>query len=497
MLYTLRLASIVGFFSLLLVGVRAQTAPPSFVQHPQNATVAEGGTLSLSIEVNPSTIQVSLGLPPPFDGFTKDAPAPTSYKIAFQNRTIDVTQVSSFPMFLSTVTLFLSFGPIALSDSGTFRVIATNAVGSTQSNPATLTVTAVSPQISSQPVAQVVYSGSTASLSVAAIGKAPFTYQWHKDGAPITAATAATLTLANVQPSASGSYTVTITNVAGTVTSTPAVLTVMTPISRIINLSILAPLSIPGDSFTMGYVIGGNDTSGMKSLVLRAAGPSLGALGVAGTLNDPKLEMFAGQTKTGENDNWGGSAQLTAAIAAVGAFPYTGPTSLDAAAAVNITTRDNSMRVSATGPGTGQVIAEVYDATPEAIVTAITPRLINVSVLKEFGAGFTAGFVIRGTVTKTVLIRAIGPGLAAFGITSGYVVDPQIILSRGGITVATSDDWQTNIVATFSQVGAFALPPTSKDAALVHALQPGDYTVSVSGVGGATGLGLVEIYEVP
>ena len=66
--------------------------------------------------------------------------------------------------------------------------------------------------------------------------------------------------------------------------------------------------------------------------MIRAAGPSLAALGVSGTLNDPKLELFAGATKSGENDNWGGSAAITAAMASVGAFAYTGPTSLDAAA---------------------------------------------------------------------------------------------------------------------------------------------------------------------
>ena len=95
---------------------------------------------------------------------------------------------------------------------------------------------------------------------------------------------------------------------------------------RIINLSILTSLAAGGDNFTMGYVVGGNGTSGLKPLVIRAAGPSLGALGVVGTVEDPKLELFAGATKTGENDNWGGSSQLTAELAAVGAFAYVSPT---------------------------------------------------------------------------------------------------------------------------------------------------------------------------
>lgn len=63
----------------------------------------------------------------------------------------------------------------------------------------------------------------------------------------------------------------------------------------------------------MGYVGGGAGTVGAKPLVNRAAGPSLGALGVPGTISDPKLELFAGATKTDENDNWGGPGNLTAA----------------------------------------------------------------------------------------------------------------------------------------------------------------------------------------
>ena len=62
---------------------------------------------------------------------------------------------------------------------------------------------------------------------------------------------------------------------------------------------------------------GGVGTTGQKPLVIRAAGPSLTQLGVVGVLADPKLELFAGATKTGENDNWGGSPELTAALAAV------------------------------------------------------------------------------------------------------------------------------------------------------------------------------------
>jgi hypothetical protein len=266
--------------------------------------------------------------------------------------------------------------------------------------------------------------------------------------------------------------------------------------SHLANLSVLTSLSSANDNFTLGFVVSGADAAHPKPLVIRAAGPSLGAFGVGGTVEDPRLELYASSTKITENDNWGGSASLTTAMAAVGAFSYSSTTSKDAALSSAITTRDNSVKVAATGPGV--LIAEIYDATPADSYTSATPRLANVSVRKQIGTGLTAGFVISGSGNRSVLIRAIGPGLAAFGV-SGTVADPQLRLIRQGTTIASNDNWggTTELSAAFSAVGAFTLQPSSKDAALLIPLAPGDYTVEVSGVAGTAGEALVEIYEVP
>jgi formylglycine-generating enzyme required for sulfatase activity len=300
-----------------------------------------------------------------------------------------------------------------------------------------------------------------------------------------------------VQASDAGSYTVVITNAAGSVTSPAGTLALAATGSRLVNLSILTSCAMAGDTFTMGYVVGGGGTSGTKPLVIRAAGPSLGALGVPGTLDDPKLELFAGPVKTGENDNWGGSATLANAMAAVGAFAYMGPTSRDAVVALSVASGDNSVKVSAAGNGTGTVIAEIYDATPSASFTSNTPRLVNVSVLKQLGAGFTIGFYVDGVGTKNVLVRAIGPTLgSAFGL-AGAVNDPQLTLYSGQTAIGSNDNWggAAALKAVFASAGAFALPDGSRDAAAVVALQPGGYTVVVSGVGNTGGITLVEVYE--
>jgi hypothetical protein len=212
------------------------------------------------------------------------------------------------------------------------------------------------------------------------------------------------------------------------------------------------------------------------------------------------LELMAGPTTTSENDNWGGSANSSTAFASVGAFGYVNATSLDAASLASIGAGDNSVRVSAAGNGTGTVIAELYDTASFTSMTTTTPRLVNVSVLKHLGTGLTAGFVIDGTAAKRVLIRAVGPtiGAAPFNVP-GAVADPQLTLFSGQTSIAANDNWggTAELTAAFGQVGAFALPAASRDAALLATLQPGSYTVQVGGVGGTSGVAIVEVYEVP
>ena len=387
---------------------------------------------------------------------------------------------------------------LSRSTAGTYSIVlrATNSAGTTT---ATITLVVlervVAPAITTQVASQSTVAGGPATFSVVATGSP--TYQWRKDGVAIAGATGTTLTLASTRPADAGAYTVVVTNAAGSVTSNAGTLTVGA--SRLINLSILTSVAAPGESFTMGYVVGGTGTSGAKPLVIRAAGPSLGALGVGGTLDDPKLELFAGSTKTGENDNWGGSATVANAMAAVGAFAYSGPTSRDATAVLSVPGGDNSVKVSAADSGTGSVIAEIYDATPAESFTSTTPRLLNVSVLKPLGTGFTVGFVVGGNTPKNVLVRAIGPTLGTAFLLGGVVSDPQLALYSGQTVIGANDNWGGGapLASAFMSAGAFALPPDSKDAAVTAALSPGNYTVQVSGVSGATGTILVEIYELP
>jgi hypothetical protein len=250
----------------------------------------------------------------------------------------------------------------------------------------------------------------------------------------------------------------------------------------------------------MGTVIGGSGTLGTKPVLVRAAGPSLGAFGVGGTLGDPNLEFFADSTKIGENNDWGGTNVISNAFAAVGAFPYNALTSKDAALfSPAIAPGSYSIRVTGNSGTTGTVIAELYDSTPINAFTTTSPRFVNVSALKQIGSGFTVGFVIGGATPCTVLVRAVGPGLAAVGVASGFAANPRLVLFAGSNRIQENDDWggTTALTAAMTQVGAFAIPPASKDASLLATLQPGSYSVQVSAPTGTVGLVIAEVYVLP
>jgi formylglycine-generating enzyme required for sulfatase activity len=113
----------------------------------------------------------------------------------------------------------------SLTDAGTYDVVVSNAVGSVTSRPATLAVSAP-PAIVTQPVGRTLNPGAALSLSVTATGTAPLTYQWSKDGQPITGATAATYAVASVQLGNAGVYTVVVSNAVGKATSQAVTVTV-------------------------------------------------------------------------------------------------------------------------------------------------------------------------------------------------------------------------------------------------------------------------------
>jgi Regulator of chromosome condensation (RCC1) repeat/Immunoglobulin I-set domain/ZU5 domain len=119
---------------------------------------------------------------------------------------------------------------VAAGDAGLYSVVVGNVAGNVTSADATLAVTTTPPpvvtppSISTQPSTLVVAPGAAATLAVAASGSGPLAYQWSLEGTPVAGATGPVLAIASVGASEAGSYTVTISNGAGIVTSLPATL---------------------------------------------------------------------------------------------------------------------------------------------------------------------------------------------------------------------------------------------------------------------------------
>ncbi len=367
------------------------------------------------------------------------------------------------------------------------------------------------PTIDTQPTDLTLAVGTSGILAVG-VRTSGVSYQWQKNGAAIPGANSATYTITSASPGDAGTYQVIVTGGTGAVASSNAVVTVISTadVGRLMNLSVRTNAGTGASTLIVGIVVGGNGTTGTKATLIRAVGPRLGDYGVSGFLADPRMEFIdQGGAVLATNDDWAGDAQVTAVGAAVGAFPLGSASSKDAALYnPAVAKAPYSVKILGAGGSTGIALAEIYDATPGASVTATTPRLINVSARTEAGTGsatLIAGFVVGGSTARTVLIRGVGPRLADYGVT-GTLADPQLELYRSvngvSVLVATNDDWgQTSSAAavanTASQVGAFALTSGSKDAVLLLTLPPGVYSAQVSGVNGTTGVALAEVYEVP
>ena len=276
----------------------------------------------------------------------------------------------------------------------------------------------------------------------------------------------------------------------------PATLTVQW--SQFAALSTRAPASSGDRTLILGFVFAG----GGKPTLMRGVGPGI-ATSVSGFLQDPQLQLMtlgtSGWSAQCANDDWGGGGELSAAFARLGAGALT-TGSKDAALLRTLDGTVHTVQITGRNGASGVALAEVYDAD----LDDNGRRLTALSVRNQVGTGdniLIAGFVIGGNSPKRVIVRGVGPGL--LGAVSDYLADPQLRVWRydgaSWTQVDYNDDW-TNFVenaALFSSVSMGPLNPWSKDAALVLTLEPGIYTAQLSGVGQATGVGLVEIYELP
>ena len=349
-------------------------------------------------------------------------------------------------------------------------------------------------------------AGSRVALAVTASGTEPLSYQWSKNGVALPGANAPVLTFASVRTEDTADYAVTVSNAFGSIASPGAPLVVGetgTPTipASLANLSTRATLATHGDILIVGFVVRGN---GVKSLLIRAVGPTLSAFNVPAPLPDPSITLLTSEgVWVAENNDWprpGADDRFGPAFAATGAFAL--PVgSRDAALLVSLPHGGYTALIrSADAVSGGSVLAELYDAAPDHAV-----RLVNLSTRGSASAAqpLIAGFVVNQPGAVRLLVRAAGPALTAFGVDRALGTPLLNLTTPTGTVLATNSGWSSDpmvsaeLSAAAAQVGAFAFAGGSRDAALLTQRPPGGATAIVTGSGSARGITLVEVYEVP
>lgn len=356
-----------------------------------------------------------------------------------------------------------TIGASSLADAGSYDVVLANAMGTTTSAAAWLTVEKRAQTIAFDAPAGVYAAGTGVKLSATSSSGLPVAFTILTGSASLAGATLTGLgqsvVVRAIQPGDSTTY-----------------------------------LAAPPVDRTLTFVVG-------------LAAPFLTSTPVDQAVNAGATVTFAAAAIGTPAPTWQWSKD---GVAIVGA---TGPSLTLAQVASSAVGR---YTVTATNPaGAASASAQLFLSAenPPASATALTTspakapasleRLTNLSARSRAAPGLplTIGFVVSGTARKQVLVRGIGPSLAEFGVTDA-LADPQLALLRGGALIKANDDWFRDpdaalIRAAAAGAGAFALGANSLDAAIIGNLEPGAYTVQVSSGGGEGGQVLAEVYEVP
>lgn len=389
----------------------------------------------------------------------------------------------------------LTMGNVNEASAGEYSVTIISPIGQVESSFASLTVSNLPeiPAIVEQPLGYIAFMGEDAFLDARAVADTPISYQWYKDGSPLSGETGATLTISEALREDEGSYYLVATNAAGSVQSEAAEILVTD--QRMVNISTRAHVGTGANVLIAGFAIGGTEK---KTVLIRGIGPSLQQFGLDGYLANPVLQLHGASGLITENSGWAANtnkSEIESAAQSVGAFAL--PTdSNDAVMLVELDPGVYSAIVSGEGNTTGIALVEIYE------VGANLSRLVNISSRAFVGTHSEVvipGVVVVGDLPTDVLVRAIGPSLEQFQV-AGVLEHPILeVLNGAGEVIATNDGWNglSSISDAATSVGAFEIDTESQDAAMIISLDTGLYTLRISGEEGTTGVALVELYALP
>jgi len=253
--------------------------------------------------------------------------------------------------------------------------------------------------------------------------------------------------------------------------------------SQLLNIATRLRVQTGENVLIGGFIITGNQP---KKVLILGIGPSLAQF-FSGSLSNPTLELHQGDTLLQSNDDW---KESQTEVEATGLAPTN-----DLESAIVRTLDPGSYTAILRGKGdtTGIGVVQAYD--------------LNQAANSKFGNIATRGFVDNGDNVMiggfiigpaggatTVVVRALGPSLANFGI-NGALQDPTLELHDGnGATIASNDNWQDD--PSQSSIPPSLKPGDPRESALFRVLASGSYTGIVRGAANSTGVGLVEVYNI-
>jgi hypothetical protein len=261
------------------------------------------------------------------------------------------------------------------------------------------------------------------------------------------------------------------------------------PAPNLVNLSTRAFVGTGNNVVIGGFIIQGSQPA---TVVVRGIGFSLPALGITNALEDPVIELHSGSgAMISESDDWIDDPWATT----IASYHLDPSNSRESAILATLNPGNYTVVLRSFDGGdnnlTGTGLIELYD------LHTTGGRAGNISTRGPVMTGnqvLIGGFIVGGSQTKEVVVRAIGPSLSGAGV-SGALADPTVELrNASGSLVDSNDNWGTHPKAP--QIQAVGLAPTqAAESALQATLNPGSYTAIVRGANGTTGIGLVEIYD--
>jgi cyclophilin family peptidyl-prolyl cis-trans isomerase len=326
-------------------------------------------------------------------------------------------------------------------------------------------------------------------VSVPGIGEiSPLTFSATSDNASVSVTLSGTNLLVQGNSVGTAHVTATATDLDGAKVSQTFTVNVVAAPGRLIQLSTRMQVGTGDNALIGGFIMNG---SAPKRLAIRGIGPSSG---LSGALADPVLELHDSSGVIATNDNWGDAANKQEVIDA-NLVPGSPNESVILTTVPSSTTNAFYTAVlRGANNTTGLGLVEVYD-----LDSGPGSTLLNISTRGQVGVDPNAligGFFVGGTESKRILVRAIGPSLSAFGVPNA-LVDPTLEFFNGqGTKIDSNDNWMDSPQKTEIQNSGLA-PTNAKESAILQTLAAGPYTAVVRGANSGTGVGSVEVYQLP